>query len=74
MDIDSSTESENMKNKINLLKNLNIDNFKPGLYVDALDDTKAWCIAHIIERKGDFIKVHYEGWSNKFDEVIKVLY
>jgi len=55
--------------KLTKLKNLNIDNFKEGTYVDSLDEAKTWCIAEIIVRNGDLVKVHYEGWSSKFDEV-----
>jgi len=71
-DNNQNSESENIEKKINTLKSLSIDkmdNFKQGLYVDALDDAKTWCLAQIIERKGDIIKVHYDGWSSKFDEV-----
>ena len=63
---------EQINEKLSKLKNLNIDNFFEGNYVDTLDEAKTWCISQIVMRNGDFIKVHYEGWSSKFDEVYKM--
>jgi hypothetical protein len=60
---------ENINEKTIKLKIQHLDNFNPGKYVDALDDAKTWCIAEIIQRKGNNIIVHYEGWSSKYDEV-----
>lgn len=64
---------ENINDKAIKLKIQHIDNFIPGNYVDAMDDAKNWCIAEIVNRKGNYIRVHYEGWSSKYDEVTLIL-
>lgn len=58
-----------LKSKLKDLKNLNLDPFQVGNYVDVIDDTKTWCLGEIVERKGDTVKVHFDGWSSKYDEV-----
>jgi len=65
-----NTDFEQINEKISKLKNLSIDNFYVGNYVDSLDEAKTWCLGEIMMRNGDVVKVHYEGWSSKFDEVI----
>jgi hypothetical protein len=60
---------ENINEKTIKLKIQHLDNFIPAKYVDVLDDAKTWCIAEIIQRKGNYIIVHFEGWSSKYDEV-----
>ncbi len=69
MNTTQKSEVEDIEKKINQLKTLNIDNFQSGLYVDILDDTKNWCSAQIIARNGDTVKIHFDGWSSKYDEV-----
>ena len=72
MDTDNyKNEIDEIHKKIQSLKSLSIDNFKEDLYVDVCDEQKNWSLAKIIERKGDIITVHYDGWSEKFDEVNK---
>ena len=60
---------ENITEKILKQKIQFIDNFNDGNYIDAMDEAKTWCIAEVVVRKGNFVKVHYEGWSSKYDEV-----
>lgn len=62
-------ELEQINEKISKIKNISIDNFHVGNYVDSLDEAKTWCLAEITMRNGDVVRVHYEGWSSKFDEV-----
>ena len=62
-------ELEKITEKIPKLKTLSINNFYEGNYIDSLDEAKTWCLAEIVMRNNDFVKVHYEGWSSKFDEV-----
>ncbi len=40
-----------------------------GAYVDAKDLVNNWCVALIIERNGNFVKINYDGWPHKWDEV-----
>ena len=51
-----------------LKKALAEDYFQKGVYCDAMDETRAWCVAEIKDRIDDKIKIHFEGWSNKFDD------
>ena len=60
---------DQINEKITKLKNFNIDFFLIGNYVDTIDEANKWCVAQILMREGDFIKVNYDGWSSKFDEV-----
>ncbi len=50
------------------LKSFNVDTYQKGKYVDAIDEAKNWCVAEVVERSDDKIKIHFEGWSNKHDE------
>lgn len=49
-----------------------MDLFEVGSYCDAVDETKKWCVAEIIERKGENVTVHFEGWSDKHNETISI--
>jgi hypothetical protein len=42
--------------------------FKAGQRIEALDKTNKWLEAFIIDVEDYRIKVHYKGWSSKFDE------
>jgi hypothetical protein len=36
------------------------------------DEKNKWLEAQIIEVANDYIKIHYKGWSSKFDEYIPI--
>lgn len=42
-----------------------------GAYIDAKDTTNQWLLAQIVERDDSEhqIKINYDGWSHKWDEV-----
>lgn len=40
-----------------------------GSWLDIKDTTGNWCLTQIIKKVGDIIRVHYEGWGDKYDEV-----
>ena len=40
-----------------------------GTFLDIKDTTGNWCLAQVIKKVGDIIRVHYDGWSDKYDEV-----
>jgi hypothetical protein len=62
-------EIERINKLIPELKNINsLDYYQKGEFVDAQDDTKNWLVGEIVERSDDKIKVHFEGWSSKYDE------
>ncbi len=40
-----------------------------GNFVDVKDSTGSWCVAQVAKWSPENIHIHYEGWSDKFDEV-----
>lgn len=42
-----------------------------GAYIDAKDTVNNWCVAQVVERddSDDTIKINFDGWSHKWDEV-----
>jgi len=38
-------------------------------YIDAIDANGSWRIARILKKTGDVIKLTFEGWSHRWDEV-----
>lgn len=49
-----------------------LDEFTVGTKCDCLDSTDKWCQAEIVEIESDteLVRVHYVGWSTKYDEWI----
>ena len=47
------------------------DYFRQGLYLDVKDDFN-WCVAQIKEfyPDKDSMIIHFDNWSNKYDEVL----
>jgi hypothetical protein len=45
-----------------------------GLYVDAKDSVGRWWVCQIVEiqEDNDMVRVHYDGWSEKYDELISL--
>jgi len=43
---------------------------KPGSYIDAEDTVKNWCVVEVkeISEEKDELSIHFEGWSNRYDE------
>lgn len=46
--------------------------FQEGLYCDAIDETKKWCLAEILVVKDKNITVHFEGWSDKYNNTFNI--
>mmetsp|Transcript_26181 Transcript_26181/g.46675 ORF Transcript_26181/g.46675 Transcript_26181/m.46675 type:complete len:2194 (-) Transcript_26181:2-6583(-) len=38
-----------------------------GLYVDAKDSVNSWCVALVLDIDQQRVKLHYEGWSHKWE-------
>lgn len=54
-------------------KNYNLaPDLKLNDYVDAKDTVNHWCVANIIDidDEKNSIKVHFEGWTHRYDEVL----
>ena len=67
-----SKDIQTVKDKIANLKILvsSVDNFREGAYCDVIDEVKTWCVGRVIEKNGETVKVHFEAWPSKYDEVI----
>ncbi len=40
-------------------------------YLDVQDTASAWCLAEVTEIHRNIVRVHYDGWSEKYDEVTR---
>lgn len=38
--------------------------------IDVKDTVDKWMEAHVIELNRRYIRIHYKGWSSKFDEYL----
>lgn len=45
--------------------------FELGQWVDVIDTIEQWCEAEVIDLNESQIKVHYNGWSNRWDEWVE---
>ncbi len=62
-----------MDNKFTLAKNYNYQaDYHLNNYIDSKDSVNLWCVGQIVDVDEDKnqIKVHFEGWSNRYDEVL----
>ncbi len=39
-----------------------------GSMLDVKDTASTWCLAEVTELHSDYVRVHYDGWSSKYDE------
>lgn len=46
------------------------EQFSIGEHIDCLDSVNKWCNAEIVAKRGPMLKVHFTGWSYKYDEWI----
>jgi hypothetical protein len=63
-----------MENKFLLAKNYNpYPDYKLSNYIDAKDTVNHWCVGQIvdIDEEKNLVKVHFEGWSTRYDELIR---
>ncbi len=56
-----------------LRKHNHLDNYNEGRFIDAQDTVNMWCLGKIVEVENRNVKVHYDGWSSKWDMVSLVL-
>ena len=43
-----------------------------GDIVDCKDQSHKWCVATVIERDGDNVKVRFKGWGSRWDDVLPI--
>jgi len=55
---------EKLISEYNFTRTLQIGNF-----IDAKDSTDEWNVAQIISMDAGYLRIHYDGWSEKYDEV-----
>ena len=61
-----------MENKFLLAKNYNpIPDYQLNTFLDVKDTVNHWCVGQIvdIDEEKNMVKVHFEGWSSRYDEV-----
>ncbi|CEG49503.1 ubiquitinspecific protease [Plasmopara halstedii] len=44
---------------------------KTGQLIDALDTNKRWYESRIVDTGAVYVKIHYRGWTNKWDEWLR---
>lgn len=47
---------------------------RPGTYLDVKDSYGTWYLAQATEIFPNALRVHFDGWSHKYDEVIFLLH
>ena len=63
-------EDMNLDKKLEVLKKHNYyDNYNDGRFIDAQDTVNTWCLGQIVEVDQRMLRVHYDGWSSKWDMV-----
>lgn len=45
------------------------DYYTLGSYIDCFDSFSSWRVGKIIEIDGDNVKVNFDGWPHRWDEV-----
>lgn len=61
-----------MEQKFQLAKNYNyIQDMQQEAYIDVKDTVNHWCVGIIIDtdEEKNLVKIHFEGWTNRYDEV-----
>jgi len=43
---------------------------KSGCYIDARDTVNNWCVAEVLKIDSNEVRVSYDGWSDKYNEVM----
>lgn len=46
---------------------------KEKSFIDIKDTAGQWCFAQVIKCSESMVRIHYDGWSNKYDEVMVLL-
>ena len=45
---------------------------KVGDWLDARDSDGTWCVAQVVAIEGDSLRVHFQGYSSRYDEDIRL--
>lgn len=45
---------------------------KVGDWLDARDSDGTWCVAQVVRIETEFLRVHFQGYSSRFDEDIQL--
>lgn len=43
---------------------------KEGWLIDAKDTVDNWCVANVLKATDTDIRINYDGWSEKYDDVL----
>lgn len=59
-----------LEKKLEVLKKYNpYEKYDDGRFIDAQDSVNTWCLGQITEVEGKNIRIHFDGWSTKWDVV-----
>ncbi len=59
-----------LEKKLEALKHYNpLDYYEENRFIDAMDTVNAWCLGQIHEVANKHLKIHFDGWSHKWDIV-----
>jgi hypothetical protein len=62
-----------MEQKFQSAKNYNFGSeLQLDSYVDAKDTVNHWCVGQVcdVDDEKGMVKIHFEGWTTRYDEVI----
>ena len=45
--------------------------YEVGEYIDGVDSVQKWCLAQIVQKDEFTAKIHFDGWSSKWDVTYK---
>ena len=43
---------------------------REGNYLDTKDTSSIWCLAKVLKVTGSSLRIRYDSWSKRFDDVI----
>lgn len=56
--------------KLEVLRKYNpYEYYNEGRFIDAQDTVNTWCLAKVVEVDQKMLRIHYDGWSSKWDIV-----
>ena len=69
------TESLPLAERIKLAESFNyFAGITAGWVIDAKDNVDCWRVAEVLNVEEHFIKVNFDGWGTKYDEVVSFIY
>lgn len=69
--LNSPFEDQPLSHSLLVARNFDFrPHLKRGEFFDVLDTLNKWCLAEVVDTaEGSWVRVHYDNWSKKYDEV-----